>query len=740
MPSSGVPVDILLITALKEERFLVQKWWEESLFIVEDPEIEGIEEAKLRITNVKGHTVGLATLMGMGNIWAVADTLRLVERIWPKCVLLVGVAAGTPGIFECGDVGYSEMLVYSTFGKVEEITVRNKLREFNNQGSLELVKRILEFPKRESKAQENALSQIIDAMRLKNLQHDNQGRKAAKQLLRSMQRKVGPLWDWIMELKLPRPEVRLQRDEHKEAWRAFVRCAEKTAGDGKWKDHATKWFNNNKYKDEFVKFVSDTHREYYPEDQKEFSKKGPNARNAVVASGEFVIASEVFRKAIEYSFARGSEKRRNKIPKEVGMFDMESYGVANACHLVNVEFGMVKGIADDGSAGKDNEYRYAAQASAWAFVRSLIEDSDLLSHTKKLEYPNGRLAEACLLCEESKVFPCLYEPSLKPVDAAHSIRSCTRFDKQQLSDQNQIRACRVFENVDGKTYSGILEKELEKDGTRAFFIFPYSPVEVLLYIKKEMPKLGQAVDEIIHNASHKNKEEKLVAKTISICRKARPFYPHFVKSDMICMKLIAEGRHFHEIAQRICRVIIIRDFKEDNNRKELTDKLMVVYPAFLGVCVPTMIISGPSIKFPREEEIVIGTDEITCLRIDPDEKHGPTRLMVFKHLDGSNSLVFLGRCTRDDCGVPFEFMKDRKTFSSIERVLKKLASAIKNDKARENLEDTLPHFPFSCLLKAYKRNVESLYDAGSLEATTPQAIEDYLKKVDTREYWSKDTT
>jgi nucleoside phosphorylase len=88
----------------------------------------------------------------------------------------------------------------------------------------------------------------------------------------------------------------------------------------------------------------------------------PIITDAVIASGEKVVASQDFR------------ERFSQVHRKVAAIDMESYGVACAAERRGARLTVIKGISDFADATKNDDYHEpAARASAQVFAYPVRE-------------------------------------------------------------------------------------------------------------------------------------------------------------------------------------------------------------------------------------------------------------------------------------------------------------------------------------------------------------------------------
>lgn len=106
------PVDFLIVTALSEERDAIidllgacrQIRINESLICyITHLAVQGVQN---------NYTIAVTMLSQMGNVEAGIHTTRAINVLKPRCVLMVGIAAGIKGKVELGDVIVSTEVIY----------------------------------------------------------------------------------------------------------------------------------------------------------------------------------------------------------------------------------------------------------------------------------------------------------------------------------------------------------------------------------------------------------------------------------------------------------------------------------------------------------------------------------------------------------------------------------------------------------------------------------------------------
>ncbi|MEI6150576.1 MAG: hypothetical protein WCS01_15870, partial [bacterium] len=107
-------VDVLIVTALKEEYYLLPKLFSGEFRRqgfhckrVDDPQNKRVTHITVDRNGERFLTLAMTHLAGMGNVWAYDETNNLLGSITPRFVLMIGLAGGASDYLNRGDVGYS---------------------------------------------------------------------------------------------------------------------------------------------------------------------------------------------------------------------------------------------------------------------------------------------------------------------------------------------------------------------------------------------------------------------------------------------------------------------------------------------------------------------------------------------------------------------------------------------------------------------------------------------------------
>lgn len=648
-------LDVLIVTALREERFLLDKQ-----FVDLNPTSIAFKRDLFRVLRHVGGRelrIGVADLGGMGNIWASAETVKLIEATCPRCVLLVGVAGGKMGLIDLGDVGYSTGVVYSSHGKLTT----------------------------------NTLPELLDKRACSTVAT----RVAAAKKVRPLLRNAGIAID-----KLANTGIELRQVEEIDIHPLFASGAAAFAKKepAAWKTTARKWYND--YREEFER----EHREEYKTRrgkalrQEPFKAGQPNAEEAIIASGEFVIASDDFQRKVEQQYNR--RLRRTKRKQHINMFEMEAYGVGWACRMRGVPFGIVKGVSDFAGGAKGTEkrdtHRLTAIASASAFAAGLVEDEDFANAMFNVPHAYMWDRRSCLWALDPR--RCVYAPRLTERDVVGNMRECIRLEKPDLRNK-QVLATRVFEDVGSQEYSQCIEHALSDPDMSATLLFPYTPQELFAFLHNVGPTWRhqvEKIDVILRSGLDPDKVREVVPLVLALGRDARREFKHFELCDIQCKAMIEAGKSFYDIANKVCRIVVVRD---EDKASTLYGPASLIYPALLGVCVPTLLADY--------EEIATKyiADEVTyfqrALNNVPAKSGGAQATMSLRYVDRAKSLIVLGRCSSAQQG------ESRKTFELIEYLRGHLEDALaKSVDALGFLKEHYPSFPFAELLRKYTLNLE----------------------------------
>lgn len=107
-----VSIDVLIVSALSEEIFLIEKWLKPR-----DNPISGI-----RVVEYHAETkIGIGSFGAMGGVPATIYIANALKTYWPKYIFMVGLAAAVQDSgLRRGDVGYNSEIYYTSYGKIRE--------------------------------------------------------------------------------------------------------------------------------------------------------------------------------------------------------------------------------------------------------------------------------------------------------------------------------------------------------------------------------------------------------------------------------------------------------------------------------------------------------------------------------------------------------------------------------------------------------------------------------------------
>lgn len=634
-------VDVLILTALKEERFVLDRWIDSQNG---GGNADGTKEEigasvtfnSGRSANVKHFQLGagptlihvaLANLSGMGNVWAVADTTTLIRALLPKCIILVGTAGGRKdGRCNKGDVGYAKTICYSSLAKIMEAGILKKLREL--------------VGKQGNGTAKSLLKQLVKAMR------DGDGTEASR----------------IQLASLTYPDINIRKiDDLIEASVFFTTTSDVVAKEPDWGRRATSVFAK-----ENVKLVEDFNLEIEP-DQQGYIYGVPQARPVAVASGEFVVASREVQRHIARLYEQGADKRTKTTPEAIGMYEMEGYGVAMACKLDDVGFGLVKGYSDLADEKKDDKCRLAAIASASAFTWELIQKQSFVTSLQNRSRRTVHGVVPCFWTRPPDLQPCSPRrelTSLSPDQNICNLRNCTGTGMDDAFREKQVFAVRVFEAIEARDYSRFIAHYSTDRSSMTALVFPYTPHGILEFLAREQG-FGESVADLrsaIEARSSKARKPadiEFVRRMCDVIDTARQAFGHFQECDKHCLtvagnvvndmtrrKETASQRHFFQRAKVLCRILVLEGCCHSKFWTGERALLNLLYPALLGLHVPTFLVEPWGQARGTKRSFV--TDDITYIREWHDVKDGVTsgqRDLCARYLGGSESLILLGKCS-----------------------------------------------------------------------------------------------
>lgn len=620
-------VDVLVVTALREERCVIDRAFVAAfrdrfklgvvehdtnvpLIIRDGPNAAGQERSgeivHVSLPGQNALRVAWTNLTGVGNVWAYDETSELIDLLSPRFVLLVGLAGGSSDVFARGDVGYSTRIGNSSYGKIESENIEATIRRLA-----------------EDKSSSEELADVA-IQALTNLGMDM------------------PTTD-ITSIEI-RPSEMIDLPS------TFTAAVDRSA-DEAWQMLAQQWCE--KYRSDFQLLYGKNTKENYPE-QSACEKTTPSCHEAVVASGEAVVASAgVQRSAAKVILV---DNRRQKVHIEASMYEMESYGVGLCCRRRNTGFGMIKGISDlaggDKKAGSEegNRFRLAAIASASALAFEVICDDGFLRSMAPREDRYGWSHGACIGSNPETARRCLVP--FKVMDEKGRFlqaRPCN--SPREVRHGQEVVGSRLIEGVTSAMYSECVQRIVKADFERLVLVFPYS-IEDLLAFFYGMPNEFRRTVIKMRTVIHKKRGGKnnnhrraaiLKAQAIQLGKLAYNAHPHFGATNVACAKWIREGQTFGQIAKKVCRVMCIQD-------KDLSD--LRSNPAFLlhvfmcGLCVPTFLARQTTIDR-------YGADEATFVSVLADELTEPSKVVTkcLKYSDRGRTLSVIGSCEQlpDGC-------------------------------------------------------------------------------------------
>ena len=142
-------MDILFLTALEEEAFVLEQLFRDSVGSVLNASYERIDTTFnstqtvpcVRLTVSPSVTIQLSwmCLGGMGNVFAFGKALEAINTLSPRCVILLGLMAGrNDGTRKRGDVGYGRIIGYSSLSKIEAIPIATEIAALEKLKSHEI--------------------------------------------------------------------------------------------------------------------------------------------------------------------------------------------------------------------------------------------------------------------------------------------------------------------------------------------------------------------------------------------------------------------------------------------------------------------------------------------------------------------------------------------------------------------------------------------------------------------------
>lgn len=576
-------VDILLVTALEEEQFILNKK------IFDNSLTEHFEGKKVSYSKIGKLNIALADLGGMGNVWAMDSTIQLIDSLSPRFVILFGLAGGNQKNTKLGDVVFSKEIFYSSFSKIK------------------------------AKSSQSFLLEMVDKC-------SNQ-KKSIKRIVEKLIRAN----DNLLKNTLTITEIEPRKAESISIEQIFINACLRNSNnnndDAEWSLFAKKQFYL--YKKKFEKWANN-----YPV-QEPFENGLPIAFGAAIASGEAIIADNKYRDEIEQMY--NSVNLRNKQETKVLLFEMEAFGFAKACQLRNIPFGVIKGVSDYAGADKQSDqadkYRFAAITSASAFVLTLLEEdifvNEVVTKFHRLWdrtaciWTDGKIQKCGLLTSNNHTEKTFFNPK----------RECTepQYAPQKII-KKQVLGSNLFEDIDTQDYSTWIANAMDDTNANILLMYPYTTRELLAFLASSQNIDWQNEIKNIEKMSHETLTDsnnlELINAVKKLGGKGKSAYTHLSISDNLCAKMIESNNNFAEIAKRICRIVFYRNDHDKNT------PLKLLHPAICGITVPTILAS------PKVAQDFFA-DEVTFIRISG--KNG-TITRCLKYSEKSKLLILLGRC------------------------------------------------------------------------------------------------
>ncbi|MDR3548190.1 MAG: hypothetical protein P4M11_08010 [Candidatus Pacebacteria bacterium] len=627
--------DILILNALKEEQFILDGEYKNELSsafagnaTVEDQSLEedGFfgKQIWIKFNNGNELTIAWSTLgdgksddgSSMGNIYAYNACVRLAEHFCPRFILLLGIAGGSQPQFNRGDIGFGITTGYSSYCKLDgDISIIERLNiEAQNECAITTTER-------------NMLLMLLSKL----------GINPEDAILKYTPRKV-PLLDCSPE---------------------FACAARRVRDSFQWQSLAKKWFSSENIS-EFVKRKDEYKLKLDRGDtQNNFEKELPCALAAIVASGDAIIANATLqqdiRKGITYESVANTKSRIDAY-----MYEMESYGVGLFCKSNQINYGIIKGICDLGGEKKDDYYRLCALSSASAFAFKLVTDERFYSQFVISKH--GRTFSGRTACiwpnapDLHKKCVSFYDPSSKNFIASR--RPCTDTNLVNFKDNTELPGARLFQQTESIEYSQCVANFISdrigfedgKKNNRLLFLFPYSVHDLLNFFRNTAALNPNELENVItleqyapqRQNQNQTSQNDIINYSKYLGKWAYTYHAHFNAANKMCASWIASGKKFSQIAQKMCRVICIR---EEDRASLAHDPRFLLHLFMCGLCIPTIIASKSTV-------LTYGADEATYFNFKPRNGDCGKRVattdasntLCLKYSDRSKLLALLGRC------------------------------------------------------------------------------------------------
>lgn len=673
-------VDLLILAALPKETLILDRIFSTEGTIFGHDFVRLATERTIKMPCVEvslreGGTIRLAwmNLDGMCNVFAYDKALQAISAACPRCVLMIGMAAGRSP-YKRGDVTFANYIGYSSHQKVESEPLSTWLNEAS--------------PLKGSRKKKKLISNIQDTLRQLGITPE--------------------------QAQLPKTAVRGD-PELISCWAGFTDEAEKKALENvRWHRAARSWWKQ--FRGTYLRKHGGPKGRL--EDQKEFERPaGPKAHQVIVASGEAVIANTKLLASIS-DVVRIVSKRTQEDSRAT-VFEMEAYGVGRCCQRFDIPFAFVKGISDFGGDDKGtrsrtkDSFHFAAIASATAFSLDVALDGNFLSALQNKPHCGwGR--SACIWSSLHEKpdglppFPCYKTAQFDDSTVLRRLRPCTKTELLGIG-KTELLGSRILEDVDIPDYSKCLSRLVEQNDqgirdhhSRLILIFPYDVPSLLDFFTKlnlehrdASAKLSTHVDNIRglldpNSAPGGGAQLPKAAARIGIV--VHEQLTHFSEINRRCAQAIESGVPFRQLARQYCRVIYLPPMRIQD---------LLQQPAFLmhistcGVCVPTLL---------ALESNSLHLDEATYVI----KQHGwcpPERpvTVCMKHLPRSKLLAIASTCN-----VRPKFGEYGKVFDFSERVQDWIESFRVHGTSGQAASD-LNLFPVATLLDRYGIPMKDVY-------------------------------
>lgn len=594
-------VDVLLVSALEEECFVLEKWF------LDDKSPKNKNRPIYKTYEHYGLTLNLALadLGGMGNVWAMAATLRLIDELCPRFLILFGLAGGNSKLVRRGDVVYSTEIGYSSFSKID------------------------------SKSLKKVLKQHWDVISRVQSPTSTRSKYSYKSFVSKFQQAK------ININKIPSGiNINLRKPKTKDIPNIFSEACDKLVNSPQaikdWQDKASLWFGDSKEAFAVMKHSDD--KTYGSQNAPE--NNPPLARGALIASGEAIVANSEYRNSIDALYEDLDKQKKKKT--KVGLYEMEAFGFATACEMRGVPFGVVKGVSDLAGIDKTSKheadaYRLAAIASSSAFVYSLLKQLDFLLTVRNNLNHSSWHQKSCIWTEGKYGCGLLSGRQNENAIFSHERPCITTENAPQRIKTQEVLKNRLFENVHARVYSEWLATAMKDPKSKVILLYPYTIRELITFIdnKKDSRLVNNISDyNRLYDQKVRNLEEnkQLASLAMEIGAHGKIQYQHLSDGDRICADMILHKKDFLTIANRICRVVFIqdRDLKEMQN-----NPAWLLHLAICGICVPTFIATSR----------VVGdffADEATFIKSPEGKVNSIIHCLMYA--EKSRLLTLLGRC------------------------------------------------------------------------------------------------